>query len=263
VRESLRPLPSDVAVGPYVFKVKTAGAGEPLVVLHHSTGPFWSPFHDAMAKHFRLVAPDLPGYGQSPRIEQARSARDLAISCWHLIWRLFDEPIHLIGFGLGGWVAAEMATINYPQLRSLTLVGAVGLRPDAGLSTDTLTSDVIAYARMGFSTDERFETEFGTEPAQVLRELWDQSREMTARIAQWPCIWSESLASLLPNVTTPTLVVTASEDRILPPEVAQRFHEHLPNSQRQTVRGGHVLDLESPHELAAVVTRFFRQKVET
>ena len=84
------------------------GTGPAVLVLHRSTGPFWTPLHENLSGVARVVAPDMPGYGQSARPETARSPRDLAILLLQLLDARGDERVHVVGLGFGGWVAAEM-----------------------------------------------------------------------------------------------------------------------------------------------------------
>src|SRR3954447_26535508 len=92
----------EVEVAGLRVHVDEAGSGAPLVVLHHSTGPFWTPFHDALTASHHVIAPDLPGYGRSERPEDARSPRDLAVLDLQLIDELELDKVHLVGLGLGG-----------------------------------------------------------------------------------------------------------------------------------------------------------------
>ena len=151
----------DVTVGKRTIHVEEAGRGEPVVVLHHSTGPFWTPFYDRLAGAHRVVAPDLPGYLRSDRPEMARHPRDLAIGVSQLAAAMDLGPFHLVGFGLGGWVAAELATMAPAQLVSLTLVGADGIRPTSGEIADTMLISHTDQGKLGFSTDQAFVEVFG------------------------------------------------------------------------------------------------------
>lgn len=234
-----------------------AGVGEPLVILHHSTGPFWTPFHDRLAESFTVVAADMPGYGQSECPPEARSPRDLAIRLLQLLGRLSIGPVHLVGFGLGGWVAAEMATMSQQSLRSLVLVGAAGIKPRVGEIHDPMMASFTDYARLGFADDQQFEKTFGVEPAPELVQLWDYSREMTARITWRPWMWSGQLPAVLRGVQTPSLIVWGDNDRIVPLDCGDQYASLLPNARLTILEGvGHVPDVEQSELLAQLVSDF-------
>jgi pimeloyl-ACP methyl ester carboxylesterase len=110
----------DVEVAGLGIHVATAGAGPPLLVLHRSTGPMWTPFYDELSRTYELIAPDLPGYGESERPETARSPRDLAILMVRSLDALGHDAVHAVGLGLGGWVLAELATMAPRRLSTMT-----------------------------------------------------------------------------------------------------------------------------------------------
>ena len=252
-----------VDVGGLEMHLQSAGewSGTPVVVLHHSTGPLWTPFHDRLAERRRVVVPDLPGYGRSARPVTARAPRDLAIRALQLFDVLGVGPVHLVGLGLGGWVAAEMATMHQSALSSLVLVGAAGIKPRTGEIFDPMMSSPVTYGRRCFSADERFDALFGEEPSPELAEVWDWSREMTARITWRPWMWSGQLPDLLRGVRTPALVVWGDTDRVVPIDCGQQYAELLPAARLETVAAaGHCVDLEQPDALASVVERFFDEQ---
>src|SRR5579884_1566697 len=154
------------------------GQGEPLLVLHHSTGnPGWLPFYQELAGNFRVCVPDLPGYGQSERPEWARDARDMAILVIKLLDILSLAGVTLVGLGFGGFIAAELAAMNRGRLGSLVLVGAAGLKPAQGEILDQMMVDFAEYVQTGFRDQASYDAVIGDERAADLRELWDYSRE--------------------------------------------------------------------------------------
>ena len=64
-----------IEVGDLQIHVNERGTGDPLVVLHHSTGPFWSSFYDELARTFTVIAPDMPGYGGAARLPHSPGRR--------------------------------------------------------------------------------------------------------------------------------------------------------------------------------------------
>jgi pimeloyl-ACP methyl ester carboxylesterase len=244
-------------VGGLSIRVHESGNGSPFIVLHHSTGPFWTPFYDRLAESFTVMAPDLPGFGSSERPTDARSPRDLAIRCLQLLDQLDTGPVGLAGFGLGGWVAAEMATMNQRAFTSLALIGAAGIKPRNGYIYDPMMGSYTEYARLGFANDERFERTLGIEPAPQLVELWDYSREMTARVTWRPWMWSGQLPGLLRGVKTPSLVVWGDSDRIIPLDCGEQYAELIPNARLEIIEeAGHVVDIEQPDVLADLIADF-------
>lgn len=240
--------------------VRRGGTGDPVLILHHSTGSRgWEPLAAALASSFAVIEPDLPGYGQSERPEWARSARDVAILIGRLIDHLDLPGVHVVGLGFGGWVAAELATMAPRRLATLTLVGAPGLKPRHGEIADQVLIGFEEYVRLGFSSDAAFEAEFGPKPDKALTELWDFSREMTARLTWKPWMFSRQLPHLLGEASMPALVVWGAEDRVVPLDCGHQYAELLPNARLEVVEAGHIVDLEAPGRLTELITDHVRQ----
>ena len=231
------------------------GRGEPLVVLHHSTGnPGWLPFHEQLAASFHVFVPDMPGYGQSERPEWARDARDLAILVNQLIDKLDLGRITLVGTGFGGFVAAELASMNQGRLKALVLIGAAGIQPEEGEILDQMLTDYKDYIEAGFRDAAAYEAALGDDAAGQFKELWDFSREMTARVTWKPYMFNRRLPPLLAEVKTPTLVIWGTEDRIVPPICGAQYARALANARLVQVQGaGHLVEMEEPERVAELI----------
>ena len=246
-----------VMVGTNSVAFETAGSGAALVFLHGATGPLWSPFQDRLSDHYRVLSAHMPGFGRSTRISSDRSPRDLAITLLQALDRLDIGPVHLVGSDLGGWVAAEMATMHQSALASLVLVGAAGIRPREGLIHDPMMESHVDQMQQCFSTDQAFCELFGPEANKELIALWDASREMTARITWKPWMWSLELPAHLQGVATKTLVVACEKDRVMPRDCAEQYSTLLPNSSLTVLAGaGHAAEFECPDALVSVIHSF-------
>jgi pimeloyl-ACP methyl ester carboxylesterase len=239
-----------------------AGAGPPVLVLHHDIGrPDAAPFETALARHATVLAPSHPGYDRSSRPAWMRGVRDVAVVYqWLLAERDFARDLTVVGLGFGGWIAAEMAAMAPRAFRRLVLVGAMGIKPERGEITDQALLSYIDYVRRGFVDQQAFDRLFGAEPATARLEQWDLNREMTFRIAWKPYMYNPTLPHLLGGVAVPALVVWGRDDRIVPLECGERYAKALPRARLEVVDGaGHFVDMEKPDELAGLVTRFMTE----
>jgi len=234
------------------------GAGRSLLVLHHSTGnPGWIPFYERLAERAAVYVPDMPGYGQSARPEWAREPRDLGIVLLQALTKLGVSKVTLVGLGFGGFVAAEMATMSQERVDRLVLVGAPGHQPRDGAILDQMMVDFHEYVMAGFRDESQFLKVFGEDGRRTFKELWDYSREMTARLTWKPYMFSRRLAPLLREVRTPTLVLHGAEDAIVPVDVARQYAEALPDTTLEIVpNGGHLLEYEDPTAIADRIAAF-------
>jgi pimeloyl-ACP methyl ester carboxylesterase len=237
------------------LRLLRGGTGDPLLVLSHDIGnPGWLPFHQRLAERFDVLAPSHPGYDQSSRPDWLRSVRDIAAVYQWLLADLGLSRVTLVGLGLGGWVAAEMASLAPTAFKALVLVGAMGIQPSEGEILDQALLNYIDYARAGFHDPRAFEAVYGAEPSTDQLETWDVNREMTFRIAWKPYLYSQTLPHLLGGVRAPALVVWGADDRIVPLSCGEQYARALPNARLDVIEGcGHCVEMERPAELARLI----------
>ena len=232
------------------------GSGSDIVLLHHSWGsPGWLPVHAALAERHRVVVPDLPGWGGSVRPAWAREPRDIAILAGHILDALDIGAAAVVGTGFGGFIAAELAAMQPRRLRALVLIGAPGLKPENSDILDQMMVSHRDYIEQSFRDRENYVAWVGEEPGDDVRELWDMSREMTARVTWKPYMFSRRLAPLLGDVTTPTLIVWGGRDNIVPVECAELYAANLQNATIEMVEdAGHVVEIEEPERVAELIS---------
>src|SRR5215208_6472894 len=99
-----------VRAGLFETRVREAGSGSPLLFLHGAEGPLpgWPPFLETLVERFRVVAPDLPGFGQSSGGERFSDVLDLTTYLQDLLDALDLEQVDAVGHDLGGMAAAEL-----------------------------------------------------------------------------------------------------------------------------------------------------------
>ena len=107
------------------------GTGPTLVLLHGGFGSWmhWIRNIEPLSAHFRVLAADLPGLGESAALPEPIEPRDLGETVGAGLESLLaaGEQFDLVGFSFGGLVSGQVALVLGPRLRSLTLVGASGL----------------------------------------------------------------------------------------------------------------------------------------
>ena len=141
--------------------------------------------------------------------------RDIAILVNRFLAQVAPEETTLIGLGFGGFIAAELATMDQERLSSLVLVGAAGVQPEEGELLDQMLIDYPEYISAGFRDEAHYHEIFGEEITKEVRELWEFSREMTARLSWKPYMFNRRLPHLLSEVETSTLVISGSEEKVL------------------------------------------------
>jgi pimeloyl-ACP methyl ester carboxylesterase len=236
------------------------GSGESTLYLHGAgLTRMWLPFYERLAGSLDLIVPEHPGYGETEMPEWLDGFDDLVIHYDALIEALGLDHVHLVGYSLGGWIAAELAVFYPRRFASLTLVTPAGLRipgkpiadlfamlPDELFATFFNDTANMEEVLPDFESLEEVEHQFG-EAATLARLAWNPR-------------FDPKLERRLARVECPALVVRAEHDRLLPDEMAERYAELLPVARIETVPGtGHALIVEQPQATADVVSSFVRE----
>jgi pimeloyl-ACP methyl ester carboxylesterase len=162
--------------------------------------------------------------------------------------------VTLVGLGFGGFIAAELATANEDRLKSLVLVTPAGLKPREGEIVDQMLIAHDDYVRQGFSDEASFEARFGSELHPDIKDIWEFSRIMTARVSWSPYMFSRRLPHLLSEVKTPTLVVWGDDDRIIPKDCGLQYVERLADARLEVIsQAGHLVEWDQPAQLAELI----------
>jgi pimeloyl-ACP methyl ester carboxylesterase len=238
------------------------GSGRPLLVLHEELGhPGWLRWHSVMAQSRTLYIPLHPGFGCSPRVEWIRSIRDLA-GFYACVLRERDlSPADVIGFSLGGWIAAEIAASCAHQFRRMVLVAPVGVRPPQGDIIDMFLVTARAYLDASVhdpANTPEFATLYGGTPTPEQFEAWEDARAEVARLAWQPYMYNPSLGPLLEGVKDlPTFVLWGRQDKVVPLSAGEVYKKSIAGSELVVFEGcGHRPEIEKPQEFIDRVQNF-------
>jgi 2-hydroxy-6-oxonona-2,4-dienedioate hydrolase/4,5:9,10-diseco-3-hydroxy-5,9,17-trioxoandrosta-1(10),2-diene-4-oate hydrolase len=247
-----------------------AGTG-PVVLLLHGGGPGASGVSnfsrniDALATRFRVIVPDLPGYGQSTKkLDQRDPFGSLANGIRGLLEELDIANAHLCGNSYGGAAALRLA-LDSPQLvKRLVLMGPGGISTTRGLPTAGLKTLLSYYGGDGPSRD-KLETFIRTYlvyngdsvPADLIDLRYRASIDPEV-IANPPLrrpsgptalrtLWRMDLTrdDRLKTLQTPTLVLWGKDDKVNKPSGGQLLVNTMPNAELvMTSHTGHWMQWE-------------------
>ena len=129
--------------GKFSVELHTFGSGEPLLYLHGAGGLLGiDPFLEELGKHFKVIAPHLPGFGESTGGDQIDDVIDAALFYHQLMDELGIDSAHLVGHSMGGMLAAEVAALDVHRAKKLVLVGAAGFWIDENPIPDFFALDL-------------------------------------------------------------------------------------------------------------------------
>ncbi|MGA2411995.1 MAG: alpha/beta fold hydrolase [Candidatus Binataceae bacterium] len=250
-----------VRVGDTDLVVVKGGSGRPLLVLHEELGwPGWLRWNAALAQKHTLLIPLHPGYSHTPRAEWITNVRDLAGFYARYLFEQNLAPIDVIGFSLGGWIAAEMAAANPHQFRKMVLVAPMGIRPHEGEIFDFFQvmapQHLLMTVNDADNTSEYDDLFGGIGPEQF--ERWEEARAQTARLAWVPFMHNPSLPQLLPVAANlPAQLIWGREDRIVPIGALDPLTRVLKNAKVTVFDGcGHRPEVEKSAEFIQAVETF-------
>jgi pimeloyl-ACP methyl ester carboxylesterase len=254
--------PRLIDIAGITVELRRGGNGTPVLVIHGELGvPGWLESFAQLAEHHDVIVPSLPGYGRSTRPDWIMGVHDLA--AW-VTWFARDidlrTPVNVIGCSLGGWVAAEIATVAPQFFNKMVLVGAMGIKPEQGEIFDYFLESGLTGLRRAFHRPEQssaFMRYWGNEWTPEETDLVEQHREMTCRIAWKPYMHSLTLRHLLPGVSTPTLLLWGGEDAITPINSGEIYQRAIPRSRLVVIENcGHMPEMEKPTEFAGLIENF-------
>ena len=243
-------------------QVVKGGSGDPLLILHEELGhPGWMNYHEALSQSFDLTVPSHPGFGGSAFVDWIMNMRDLA--GWYLT-ALDDMGIqktNLLGFSLGGWLAAELATMDPNRFNKLVLVNPMGIKPPSGEIFDmflVVAKEFLEESILDPENTAEFESICPAEPTPEQVENWEVAREQACRLTWRPYMHYRALPHLLRRLKTlPTQIIWGRENPIVPISAAQVYHESIPGSELAIIDNcGHRPEIERPDEFVDLVKGF-------
>jgi 4,5:9,10-diseco-3-hydroxy-5,9,17-trioxoandrosta-1(10),2-diene-4-oate hydrolase len=268
-----------VTVGQRRIHLHEFGAGEALLMLHGG-GPGASGLSnyvrnvDALARTFRVLVPDLPGYGKSSKgVDEADPFGDQAATMLGLLDALDIQRAHLVGNSLGGACALRLALEAPERVGRIVLMGPGGIGISQSKPTDGLKRLLGYYAGEGPTFDKLraficgdlvYDSSRVTD--EVLQERFASSIDPEV-VANPPLRAPKDLEAFkrldflldprLPTLENPTLVMWGVEDRVNPPAGAAMLQQRMPACDSVLFsRTGHWVQWERADEFNAFVAGF-------
>lgn len=249
-------------------------AGEPVVLVHGFGGDKdnWTRMAKYLTQQWRVVAVDLPGFGQTTRIRGA--GYDTAAQVERLHAFLHDRglvPAHLAGNSMGGQIVAAYAARYPADVLSLALFANAGISsptPSAMAQHIAEHGSVPLIVRSRAEFDALMPWLFVNMP-NVPGPVYDVLAQRAVAQADFLAeVWADRqarplpLEPLLPTITTPTLVVWGLQDRLLHPSAVEVMQAQMPGliSIVYLKDVGHVPMLEVPHKSAQIYAAFLHHR---
>ena len=252
------------------------GEGPPLVLIHGLAGSWqnWLETIPYFARTRRVLAPDLPGFGDSPLPPEKISMPGYGRLCDHFCASVDVERGSVIGNSMGGFVAAELAIAHPQRVDKLVLVSAAGItaehqRNERALAVMRRFEAALAWA----STHPKPNFLLRPRGRQALRLVFAHPEKLPGPllfeqakgsgkpgfIDALDALSDYPLRERLERISVPTLIIWGERDRLVPLRDADVFEELIPDARKIVYADtGHVSMLERPARFNRDVEAFLK-----
>lgn len=263
---------NSIKTGAYNTNYHDIGEGFPVILIHGS-GPGvtayanWSKLFPILSKEYRVIAPDMQGFGFTDREEDTVYTMNKWVKqTIDLMDALNIEKAHLIGNSFGGALAMSMA-IEYPErVEKLVLMGSMGVSFPLTYGLDTVWGYTPSFENMEellelFTYDHSFATD------ELINSRYESSMQPG---------FQESFSSMFPaprqngvegmagnqnyirNIPHETLIIHGREDRVIPLQTSLELSELILNSELHIFgKCGHWTQIEHTQAFADLVLLHF------
>mgnify|MGYP001250107468 FL=1 len=249
-----------VRVGSTNVRILSGGEGEPLLFLHGANGGGkWLPALEKLAQHYRVMAPEHPGFGKSDEPEWLEEMYDLVLFYDEFLKHYKLDKVHLVGHSLGGWLAAEFAVAYPDRLRSLTLIAAPGIFVEGVIPGDNFMWNREELIRNLFYDQELAEQILSQELSSEEVEMSVKNSETTAKLVWVPRWHNKKLKKRLGRIQAPTLIVWGKEDKLFPLEYGYAWEKLISGAKLAVFEQcGHSPHIEKTEPFVESVTTFIQ-----
>ncbi len=273
-----RPLDQYVNAGGIRTRYWSVGHGGPTVLLLHglaASAEVWLPNIDSLAQNYRVLIPDLPGFGRSETPPSSFSPLDYASIIDEFLTALNVHKVSIIGHSLGGGIALHYALQFPDKLGKLILVDCAGFGKEVIWSLRLMSlpwiGEIVSYPsrkgvelffKLAVNNPQVITKDF----IDIYYELFNQPGyqtfllKLTRMLVDVRCAKPELLVPILENlhkIKQPALVIWGEKDRVFPLKQAYYGKEELANAELCVMnRCGHIPNLENPEEFNRLVLDF-------
>jgi pimeloyl-ACP methyl ester carboxylesterase len=263
--------PKTIDAGGIQTNYLEAGSGDTVLMLHGS-GPGvsaqanWQHNIPALAQRFRVVAPDIVGFGATVRPDDiVYSLPGWTDHIWAFLDALGIKSTRVVGNSLGGRIALQMAADHPDRMTKMVLMGTpgVGMTPTEGLAA------LRAYEPSHDAMRDLLRNYFAVDPKMITDELVDVRYRASIADGAYEAYramffdprHSGSALGITENevraIAIPTLLIHGREDKVVPVQVSVTMLGLLPNADLHVFSAcGHWTQIERADEFSAVVTDY-------
>lgn len=235
------------------------------MVLIHGLGASaerWNEVVPLFSDKFRVVVPDLVGFGQSdkPLVDYTPEFFSTFLEQFFKISEI-EHPI-LIGSSLGGQISAEFVSSHPNYVEKLILVSPAGIMKQSTPALDAyIMAALYPNEQSAKNVFELMEGSGNEVDAEIVNAFVTRMKTPNAKLAFMSTLLglknSESITSKLKMISTPTLIIWGSDDPVIPIDYAEKFVSEIPNCNFFKMDGcGHTPYVQNPYVFTSKVLDF-------
>ena len=255
-----------------VLYYESIGEGEPLLFIHGlgSSISDWENQIPYFGAHYRVVALDLRGHGNSDKPPGPYSSRLFADDIAALIASLDIGPVNVVGLSLGGFIACQLAVDHSDLVRTLIVVNSVpGLPRDTvrdryRIRSTLLVRQLIAHlfgmrALGRFLGKKLFPRPDQEELRQTFIDRWAEN-DKHAYLSSLATVPTWNLEHRLSSISCPTCLISGEHD-FFPLALKEEYAEKMPDARLVVIpNSGHFTPLDEPERFNEALMEFLSQK---
>jgi len=245
------------------------GVGRPLVFLHGFplSRDTWRKQIHIFRSSYRVIAPDLRGFGGSATLPGPTTMRQYATDVRALLEQAVTGPVMLVGHSMGGYVALALLRQFPGMLRGLVLVstragadtadGAMARR----VMAEKVNAEGIQVVLDAIAPKMLAAGNSNPQLAEEVRRLMATSKPEGVIGALLGMAGRPDATEGLARIMVPTLIITGADDALMPPEESEALHKKIRGSQLRIIpHAGHLVALEQPEEFNRVLQEWLSRE---
>jgi 3-oxoadipate enol-lactonase len=246
------------------------GEGQPLLLIYGlaGRGNGWKFQAEALSPHFRVITYDNRGVGESDQPDEVYSIAQMADDAAGLLDSLGIESAHVFGISMGGMIAQEFALRHPQRVKKLALgcthCGIKHCVPSPAWVTEIFKSlpgkpreqAVLDCIPINYSP---YTQEHHPQLIESLIPLFvDNRQRLHGYVRQINAVYAFDAYDRLPQLDRPTLVLTGTDDVLIPPDNSRILAERIPGARLiEFPQAGHLFFIEKADDVNQALIDFF------
>lgn len=251
--------------------IDTGGEETPILLLHAFplNGREWEPQIESLGSRYRLIAPDLKGFGGSsaPADRSAYSMDAYADEMKGLLDHLGVERVVLAGLSMGGYIALAFWRRYRNAVQALVLADSrAEADPPEGVAKRTNQQQTVLEQGIAPLVEVLPGALLGETTRAKKPDVVDRAKALMENPAEGYIGALEAMKARpdstedLAAISVPTMILVGEEDTLTPPELSRKMHEHIGGSRLVVVpEAGHLSNLEAPDAFNGALADFLKE----